>query len=171
MYRSGLRCVVVAALAAIACAACSSSSKSSSPTTQPAAAPTTIATAPTTASASTPSSGVTDANVTVAIATTKLGKVLVDRNGMTLYTSAGDTSPGTSSCTGQCAAVWPPLAVSGTATYGTGLTASKFTTITRSDGTTQLAYNGKPLYSFASDSAPGDTSGQGVGGFSVATAG
>ena len=61
--------------------------------------------------------------------------------------------------------------MSGTPSYGTGLTASKFTTITRSDGTKQLAYNGKPLYGFASRSAPGDTTGQGVGGFSVSDGG
>jgi predicted lipoprotein with Yx(FWY)xxD motif len=88
---------------------------------------------------------------------------------MTLYTSSGDTTPGTSSCTGQCATIWPPLAVTGSPTYAAGLTSSKFTTISRPDGTKQLAYNGKPLYGFQSDSAPGDTSGQGVGGFSVAT--
>jgi predicted lipoprotein with Yx(FWY)xxD motif len=106
----------------------------------------------------------------VSTATTKLGKVLVDSAGKTLYTSSGDTTPGSSSCTGGCATIWPPLAVTGTATYAAGLTASKFTTITRSDGTKQVAYNGKPLYTFASDSAPGDTTGQGVGGFVVATA-
>jgi predicted lipoprotein with Yx(FWY)xxD motif len=89
---------------------------------------------------------------------------------MTLYTSSGDKTPGASSCTGGCATIWPPLAVTGTPTYAAGLTASKFTTITRSDGTKQLAYNGKPLYTFASDSAPGETTGQGVGGFAVATA-
>jgi predicted lipoprotein with Yx(FWY)xxD motif len=166
MYRSSVRYVVVAALAAIAFAACSSSAKSSTPATTPAIAPTTIATP-----APTPSSGVTTASSTVAIATTKLGKVLVASNGMTLYTSSGDTTPGTSACTGQCASVWPPLAVSGSPSYGAGLTASKFTTITRPDGTKQLAYNGKPLYSFMSDSAPGDTTGQGVGGFSVAMVG
>jgi predicted lipoprotein with Yx(FWY)xxD motif len=60
--------------------------------------------------------------------------------------------------------------VTGPSTYAAGLTASKFTTITRSHGTKQLAYNGKPLYTFASDSAPGDTTGQGQGGFSVAMA-
>ena len=95
--------------------------------------------------------------------------VLVDDKGKTLYTSSGDTTPGTSSCTGACATTWPPLTVTAPPTYAAGVTPSKFTTITRSDGTKQLAYNGKPLYTFASDTAAGDTTGQGVGGFSVAT--
>jgi predicted lipoprotein with Yx(FWY)xxD motif len=170
MPGSRFRYVIVAALAAVALAACSSSAKTSSPSTTAATTPTTVAATATTAAVATPSTGATATNPTVAVATTKLGKVLVDSNGMTLYTSSGDTSPGTSSCTGGCATIWPPLAVTGTATYGTGLSASSFTTITRSDGSKQLAYKGKPLYTFASDSAAGDTTGQGVGGFSVAIA-
>ncbi|MGO9877386.1 MAG: hypothetical protein ACLPVY_26710 [Acidimicrobiia bacterium] len=156
------RSAALAALTAIALTACSSSSKTAS-TTAPAAygAATTAASAPT-------SNGGTAATATVANATTKLGVVLVDDKGMTLYTSSGDETPGTSSCTGACAKVWPPLTVTGTPTYAAGLTASKFSTITRTDGTRQLAYNGKPLYTFASDAAAGDTTGQGVGGFSVA---
>lgn len=157
------RCAALAALTAIALSACSSSSKAGSTTTPGAfGAATTAASAPT-------SNGGTAAKATVANATTKLGVVLVDDKGKTLYTSSGDNTPGTSSCTGACAKVWPPLTVTGAPTYAAGLTASSFTTITRSDGTRQLAYNGKPLYTFASDAAAGDTTGQGVGGFSVAT--
>lgn len=167
MQRTTLRYVVVAALAAMTLAACSSSSKPSSATTPtaPATTPATTSAAPTTTSA-----GTTTSQPTVATATTKVGVTLVDSGGKTLYTSSGDTTPGASSCTGGCATIWPPLTVTGTPTYAAGLTASKFTTITRSDGTKQLAYNGKPLYTFASDAAPGDTTGQGVGGFAVATA-
>jgi predicted lipoprotein with Yx(FWY)xxD motif len=108
---------------------------------------------------------------TVSIGSTSLGKVLVDGSGKTLYTLAGDTTTGKSACTGACATIWPPLVVTTTATYGPGLNASKFTTITRADGNKQLTYNGKPLYTFASDAVPGDVRGQGVGGFHVATAG
>ena len=163
MQPLNFRYVAVAALAALALAACGSSSKSGSPTTSP----TTTAAA---SSSTTPSSSApTAVKPIVATANTKLGTVLVDSNGMTLYTSSADTTPGASSCTGSCATAWPPLAVTGTPTYAAGLTASKFTTITRADGTKQLAYNGKPLYGFQGDSAPGATTGQGVGGFSVAT--
>jgi predicted lipoprotein with Yx(FWY)xxD motif len=41
--------------------------------------------------------------------------------------------------------------------------ASKFGTTKRTDGTTQVTYNGWPLYYFAKDKAPGDVTGQGVG--------
>ena len=159
---SRFRYVAVVAFAVAALAACSSSSKAGSTTTTPGTAsptPTTVAASPSSSAGAKPS---------VATATTKLGTVLVDSNGMTLYTSSGDTKPGTSSCSGSCATIWPPLAATGTPTYGAGLTASKFTVITRSDGSKQIAYNGKPLYTFTSDTAAGDTTGQGVGGFSVA---
>jgi predicted lipoprotein with Yx(FWY)xxD motif len=161
MQPSHFRYIAAAALVALTLAACGSSSKSGSPATSP----TTTAAA----SSSPTTSASTSAKPYVAIASTKLGTVLVDSKGMTLYTYSGDTTPGTSTCTGQCATAWPPLVVTGSPTYADGLTASKFTTISRSDGTKQLAFNGKPLYTFQSDSAPGDTSGQGVGGFSVAT--
>jgi predicted lipoprotein with Yx(FWY)xxD motif len=161
MQPSHFRFIAVAALAALALAACGSSSKSGSPATSPTTTAASSSSSPTTSAS-------TSAKPTVATASTKLGTVLVDDKGMTLYTFASDTTPGTSACTGQCATVWPPLMVTGSPTYAAGLTASKFTTITRSDGTKQLAYNGKPLYAFQSDSAAGDTSGQGVGGFSVA---
>jgi len=156
------RFVALATLTAVALSACSSSSKAASTTTPAANAAATHA-----GSVST-SNGGAGAKATVATATTTLGVVLVNDQGMTLYTSSGDKTPGTSSCTGACATIWPPVTITGAPTYAAGLTASKFTTITRSDGTKQLAYIGKPLYTFASDAAAGDTTGQGVGGFSVA---
>jgi len=164
MQGSTFRYAAVAAFAALALAACGSSSKSGSPATSP----TTTTPATSASSSAPPTSAPAATKPTVATASTKLGTVLVDSAGMTLYTSAGDTTPGTSSCSGQCATAWPPLAVTGTPTYAADLTASKFTTITRADGTKQLAYNGKPLYGFQGDSGPGDTTGQGVAGFSVA---
>jgi predicted lipoprotein with Yx(FWY)xxD motif len=103
---------------------------------------------------------------TVSIGTTSLGKVLVDSRGMTLYVFDGD-SGGKSSCNGGCASAWPPLGATGTATYGAGLSASMFSTITRSDGSTQIAVNGQPLYGWQGDQKPGDVTGQGVNGFHV----
>ena len=106
--------------------------------------------------------------VTVAMATTSLGPVLVGLTGLTLYTHAGDTAT-TSSCTGSCATAWPPLTVAAgaAATGGTGASGT-FATLIRADGTTQVTYNGLPLYGWQGDSKPGDVTGQGLEGFSVA---
>ena len=82
---------------------------------------------------------------------------------MTLYVSDNDKTAGTSSCTGPCRAAWPPLTVTGTPTYGAGLTASMFSTIAGD----QLAVNGKPLYLWTADQKAGDATGQGIGGFYV----
>ena len=87
---------------------------------------------------------------------------LVDGKGMTLYLYTKDT-PGTSTCYDKCATAWPPLLTSGTPVAGTGLDASKFGTTKRTDGTTQVTYNGWPLYYFDKDKQAGDITGQGVG--------
>jgi len=91
----------------------------------------------------------------------KYSAFLVDGKGMTLYLFTQD-SPGKTTCYDQCATYWPPLLTSGTPTAGTGVDASKFGTVTRTDGTTQVTYNGWPLYYFAKDKQPGDTTGDGV---------
>ncbi len=67
-----------------------------------------------------------------------------------------------SACGGACASVWPPLMTTGKPTAGPGVTASKLGTTKRSDGATEVTYNGHPLYTYAGDSAPGQTSGQGL---------
>ena len=94
----------------------------------------------------------------------KLGDILTDSKGMTLYQFAKDQA-NVSNCSGGCATAWPPLVVAkGQApTAGDGVT-GKLDVITRQDGSLQVTYNGLPLYFFASDSKPGDTTGQGVAG-------
>ena len=67
-----------------------------------------------------------------------------------------------------CASAWPPLLANGKPTAGTGLTASKLGTITRSGGNHQVTYNGHPLYLFIKDKKPGQTTGQGVTAFGAA---
>jgi predicted lipoprotein with Yx(FWY)xxD motif len=94
--------------------------------------------------------------------TTKLGKVLTDDKGMTLYTFKNDTAPGKSSCNGSCATNWPPVMATTVPTVD-GAT-GEFTLITRDDGTKQVAYKGAPVYRYAADKAAGDTNGDGVGG-------
>lgn len=102
-------------------------------------------------------------------ASAKFGTVLTGPNGMTLYTHAGDTAT-SSTCTGSCAATWPPLTTTGQATLGTGVT-GQLGTVTRDDGTTQVTYNGLPVYYWQGDTKAGDVTGDGVEGFAVAKVG
>lgn len=89
---------------------------------------------------------------------------LADGTGRTVYLWVADTA-GTSTCTGACARVWPPVLGSGGSSAGSGVATAKVTTVARGDGTTQLVYAGHPLYYYAADSAAGDTHGQGSDSF------
>jgi len=91
------------------------------------------------------------------VATSDAG-YLTDGHGMTLYSFDNDAE-GISNCYGGCAQKWPPLVVSGDVTLPEG-----FDLVTRKDGSQQVAHQGKPLYTWIKDSAPGQTSGDGVGG-------
>jgi len=90
--------------------------------------------------------------------------VLTDQDGFTLYTYDSDT-PDTSVCTGDCTADFAPVTVPGgqQLRVGLGLAASDFSTFTRDDGTTQVAYRHHPLYTYAGDENPGDMLGDGIG--------
>src|SRR4051794_23996988 len=101
---------------------------------------------------------------TVGVANSSLGSVLVDSQGRTLYLFKKDTGT-KSTCTGACAAAWPPLRTSSKPTVGKGANATTVATTKRSDGSPQVTYNGHPLYRFSGDHAPGDTNGQGVTAF------
>ena len=130
------------AAAVLAIAACGSSASSSS--------------SPPAAGASSPAAG---SSATTLKSTTINGtQVLTNSAGFTLYWFVPDTST-TSKCTGSCAAFWPP--VKGPATAGSGVTGT-LGTITRPDGSTQAAYDGHPLYTYAGDSAPGQAKGNGL---------
>jgi predicted lipoprotein with Yx(FWY)xxD motif len=104
------------------------------------------------------------AKSTVEVRGTRLGKVLVDSQGRTLYLFKKD-SGGRSACAGACAKFWPPLRASGKPTAGRGVSASKLGTIRRSDGKPQVTYKGHPLYTFLQDTKAGQTNGQGVTAF------
>ena len=97
---------------------------------------------------------------TVAVANGKLGDILVDGDGRTLYAFTKDKGD-QSACSGQCASNWPAL--TGAATAGTGVQASLLSTSMQANGDTQVTYGGRPLYHFAGDAKPGDTNGQGMG--------
>ena len=101
----------------------------------------------------------------VAVATNaKLGQILVDAKGMTLYLFVADTGTA-STCYTSCASIWPPLLTDGAPQAGTGADASKLGTTNRTDGKVEVTYAGHPLYYFVQDKAPGDTKGQGINGF------
>jgi predicted lipoprotein with Yx(FWY)xxD motif len=104
---------------------------------------------------------------TIGMTKTSLGNVLVDTQGRTIYLFQKDSGT-KSTCSGGCAAAWPPVRASGKPTVGSGLTASKVGTTPRSDGKPQVTYNGHPLYLFQNDQNAGDTNGQGVNAFGAA---
>lgn len=92
-----------------------------------------------------------------------LGAILTDAAGKTLYLFTPDTTAGESACYDECAANWPPLAPAADMTLPEGVP-GELTTVKRTDGAEQVAYNGIPLYYFAEDDDAGDTYGQGLGG-------
>jgi predicted lipoprotein with Yx(FWY)xxD motif len=101
---------------------------------------------------------------TVVVDTTDLGKVLADSKDRTLYLFMKDSGT-TSECNDACATAWPPLTVSGTPTAASGAEASLVGMTTRADGTTQVTYNGHPVYRFSGDQSAGQTAGQGLTAF------
>jgi len=92
----------------------------------------------------------------------KLGKILVTMAGRTLYRYTPDTTT-TVACTGGCASLWPPLVLPTGATVPTGGTGvTGLGTIKDPSGKLQVTFKGHPLYTYAGDTEPGETNGQGV---------
>ena len=118
------------------------------------------------ATAATPKTS-TGTSATLGVSNSSLGSILVDSDGRTLYLFKADVGA-KSACAGACASAWPPLLATGKPTGGSGVTASKLGTTTRSDGTRQVIYNGHPLYLYVGDKKPGDVTGQGVTAFGAA---
>jgi predicted lipoprotein with Yx(FWY)xxD motif len=142
-----LASAAVIPLAALAVAACGGAAATASP---PPASSKTTTTSTQTAS--------------VRVANSRLGRIVVDSAGRTLYLFKGDT--GTSSaCSGACAVAWPPLRTGATPAVAGGANAALVGTIPRSDGARQVTYNGHPLYTFVKDHKPGDVNGQGLTAF------
>jgi predicted lipoprotein with Yx(FWY)xxD motif len=101
----------------------------------------------------------TSATLTLSLADTDVGRVIVDGDGNTVYLFTNDD--GTPTCNDTCADAWPP--VPSPATASAGLDSDLISSATRADGTEQATYGGWPLYYYAADTAPGDTNGQGIG--------
>jgi predicted lipoprotein with Yx(FWY)xxD motif len=134
--------------AALIATACTSASHSTSPRS----------------SSSGAGSAASASSMTVKTQSGPLGSYLADGSGRALYLFASDTSS-TSSCSGACTALWPPLTAKGSVSASGDASSTDIATITRPDGTKQVTYAGHPLYYFAGDSRAGQTSGQGVNEF------
>ncbi len=121
------------------------------------------ATVPPAAVQGVPNSGASGIRQVMLAANPKLGSILTDAQGRTLYllTKDGADQP---SCYAGCAQLWPPFISSTRAIAGSGVDVTKLGTAMRTDGATQVTYNGHPLYYFAQDLKPGDANGQGFGG-------
>jgi predicted lipoprotein with Yx(FWY)xxD motif len=144
-----MRTFASSALAVLALSACSTTSSSSAAGYHVPSS-----------STSTPPSSSPASNADAATASTKLGTIIVDGKGMTAYVYLKDTAnSGVSTCTGSCSSAWPAITSKSATPSVTAITGTVGITKTGQ----QITINGLPIYTFASDSAPGDTNGQGVG--------
>ena len=125
------------------------------------------AAASTSAPAPASSAAAAGSSTTGTVITTQAGSAgafLTTASGRTVYLWAKD-GMNMSDCSGACASAWPPVPATGTLTAAGSAKASDLGTITRSDGTKQVTYDGHPLYYFVGDSAAGQTNGQGSDNF------
>lgn len=144
-------------------------SASASPTSAAATTTTAAASASTVSAATTSATATSSAAAAAGSAATtvlvrddpKLGKLLTDPAGRTLYWFTKD-KPGVSNCKGGCLKVWPAFTATGSLTLPAGVPGT-LGSVKLSDGSSIVTYDNMPLYYYAKDSAPGDTTGQGVG--------
>jgi len=152
-------------MSALTLAACSSAA---SPSPAPTATPAEATATPTEPTATPPEATATPteaaAAYTVNVATGTVGDYLTGEGGTTLYVKQGDSTTATN-CTGGCLDSWPPFTVeAGEQTAAGAGVSGTLATYARPEGTTQVTYNGQPLYYFSGDTAAGDTNGQGLAG-------
>ena len=147
-------------------AACGTTSATTSPSTSP-ATPTTSS-APSSAATPTPTAttAASSGPVIKTASATLQGKtttILTDAQGKTLYYFKPDTAT-TVACTGGCASNWPPLTFSGSGSPSSATPLPGTLSVLQGANGAQVEYQGHPLYTFAGDTAPGQTSGEGKGG-------
>ena len=152
----------VFATGAVFASACGSSSNASNPYGAPASS---ASSAPVVASASANPTPAVATGTTIGVGTTRLGQVLVDESGRTLYLFAADSGTQSTCNSSACVQYWPPVLTTGAPQAGAGVDASLLGTTTRQDGTTEVTYSGHPLYYFITDKKAGDVTGQGINGF------
>jgi predicted lipoprotein with Yx(FWY)xxD motif len=109
-------------------------------------------------------SGAGSSGSTISTGSTSLGTVLTDSKGFTLYYFLPEKNSTVGACTAGCLAAWPPVVVTGSPTAVSGATGTLATVSIMMNGAavTEVTYNGWPLHTFASDTAPGQTGGNGV---------
>ena len=148
---------VMAAACALGLSACATRPPAVAPAAAP-AVPTVAPAVPTVA----PVAAAAEAHETITIGDTKLGKVLMDESGHTVYVFEKDKKD-ESTCYDACAQKWPPVLTNEAPQAEGGLDGKLLGTLKRKDGKTQVSINGMPLYYYADDKAKGDTNGQKVG--------
>ena len=150
---------------AVFLAGCGSTSKTSSATPASPAASTPAQTTP--ASTGTSSTSAAATGMTVSTKHGKLGTILAaGPKKLTVYLFEGDKgASSSSSCSGACASVWPPVSSAGKPRAGGSAVAADLGTVTRSDGIEQVTYKGHPLYYYAKDGDGGDAYGQALNSF------
>lgn len=140
---------------ALLAAACGSSASSSSPSTASSGTPATGASAASSAAASA---------TVIKTGTSSGGAFLTNGSGRAVYLFMAD-SKDKSTCSGACAAAWPPVTTTGAPSASSGVNAGDLGTITRSNGAMQVTYDGHPLYYYVGDTGAGTANGQGIDGF------
>lgn len=139
---------IAAAAAAFAFAGCGNDEES---TSEEEAA---VATTETEAAETQPAEQPAAKGTTVKVADSQFGRILFDGDDQAIYLF--DKEQGSSSeCYGECAAAWPPVLTDGDPQAGAGAQQGKLGTTKRDDGTTQVTYNGHPLYYYVDD-PPGE---------------
>jgi predicted lipoprotein with Yx(FWY)xxD motif len=127
-----------------------------SPSSGPVVSPSSVPVSASPSSASPIASG----SMPLATATLLGSPGFIDPSGSTAYVFDGDlTQANASTCNGNCAVAWPPISPP------SGTLPSGWTSFTRQDGTTQLAYKGRALYTYSGDTAAGTTNGDGLNQF------
>jgi predicted lipoprotein with Yx(FWY)xxD motif len=119
---------------------------------------------PGTAAGGTSSAAAAAAATVIKTTSGSAGAFLTNGSGRAVYLFDKDTM-NTSMCTRACAGFWPPVTANVAVTASGGATAKDLGTITRSDGTKQVTYDGHPLYYYAGDTGSGQTNGQGSDNF------
>ena len=101
-------------------------------------------------------------HATTATVSGKTVMLLTNAQGKTLYYFKADT-PTTTACSGGCASTWPPYLATGAGAPTSATALSGKLAVQATANGQQITYNGHLLYTYAGDSAPGQTNGEGIG--------